>query len=272
MRRILNVLLIALFLLMSFLPRTSGRAADTGSVLGGGICLNEVLPDPTDSPGFDTDGNGTPANGDEFVELYNLSSSSIDISGWELWDEGMDNWFTFPGNADDGTTVLPSGAFAVVVRGVQTNGSLPTMTNPDSLAFDNGYLSGVLNNGADNVTLYDPGEDEYVQLIYNGDIADNPPVDYSADGFSSTASRVGQVEDWGDDAPGKAITRYPSGDTNVIRHDKITGADDASPTALTIIKLKASSSPVSPFLFLAALLAFLSLCGCVTLFWSRRRN
>lgn len=256
MRKFWCVLLVLLFV-MYLLPQTSSKAADTAAVLGGGICINEVLPDPTDSPGFDTDSNGTPDDGDEFVELYNLLGSSIDISGWQLWDSGKDNWYTFPGSPDDGTTVLPSDAYAVVVVGVQSGGSLPTMTNPDSLVFDNGSLSAVFNNTGDNVVLYDPGEDEYIQLRYNNDTEDNPPVDYSADGFSTTALRVGQVENWGADADGKSLTRYPSGDTNVVKHESIPGAGDASPTAIQLTFFTATSHKISsiwPGLIVVALL------------------
>ena len=207
-------------------------AADTTAVLDGGICINEVLIDPTGSTyNFDTDGNGTASATDEFIELYNLSASAIDISGWELWDAGVNNWYTFPGAVDSGTTMLQPNAYAVVVIGVQGGGSLPTMTNPSSLSFDAGRGSAVINDGGDNVTLYDPGANEYIQILYNGDSADDPPVDYS--GFSATATRVGSVEDWGSDLDGISLTRSPSGDTNVIQHNS-TYASGASPNAVVL--------------------------------------
>ena len=219
-------------------------AAPTGNVLGGGICINEILIDPNGTANFDTDGNGTADTTDEFVELYNLSGSAVDISGWQLWDAGVDNWFVFPGSADDGTTVLAAGAYAVVVIGVQTGGNLPIMTNPNSMAFDAGRTGGVLNNGGDNVVLYDPGADEYIQLLYNGDAADDPPTDYT--GFSATASIVGSVEDWGSDADGYSLTRYPSGDTAIGRHDQATpGGAQASPNRVTVANLAGVSAPFS---------------------------
>ena len=216
-------------------------AAETASVLGGGITINEILIDPSDGEtGFDTDQNGTIADTDEFFELYNQGSSTVDISGWELWDSGTPMWFTFPGQPDDGTTLLPAHAYAVIVVGVQTGGSLPDMTNPQSLCFDAGKGLGILNNGSDNVVLYDPGEDEYVQFIYNGDAEDDPTSTYA--GFSSDAVRVGQVEDWGYDVDGKSLTRYPSGDTNIVVHDSIPGAGNASPTAIGLQSLNSNRS------------------------------
>jgi hypothetical protein len=223
------------------LSTTSIFAADTANVLGGGVCINEILIDPNSaSANTDTDGNGTAHDTDEFIELYNLSGSDIDISGWQLWDAGMHLWYQFAGNVDDGTTVLKARAYAVVVVGVQTGGSLPTMTNPDSLAFDAGQTGAVMNNIADNVVLYDPGPDEYIQLKYNGDADDMPPVDYAADGFSVTAKRMGTIEDFGSDTDGKSLTRYPSGDTYVLVHDAIPGIDStASPNRLTVRNLAA---------------------------------
>ena len=219
-------------------------AADTTAVLDGGICINEVLIDPTGSTyNFDTDGNGAASATDEFIELYNLSASAIDISGWQLWDAGVNNWYTFDGAADSGTTMLQPNAYAVVVIGVQGGGSLPTMTNPSSLSFDAGRGSAVMNDGGDNVTLYDPGANEYIQILYNGDSADNPPVDYS--GFSATATRIGSAEDWGNDEDGISLTRSPSGDTNVIQHNS-TYASGASPNAV-ILSNPSAQAPTRTF-------------------------
>ncbi|MCP4247771.1 MAG: lamin tail domain-containing protein, partial [bacterium] len=148
------------------LVTTAALAVDTTNVLDGGIAINEFLPDPSDGLSCDTDGGGTAEDEDEFVELYNLSGSTIDIGGFELWDLGVDLWFTFPG----GTMVAPGG-FALVVVGVQGGGALPVVA-AGSVAFDAGRTSPVLNNGGDNVVVYDPGADEYIQALYNGDGAD----------------------------------------------------------------------------------------------------
>lgn len=177
----------------------------------GGIAINEFLVDPNGANSFDTDGNGNAVGGDEFIELINTSSSAIDISGLELWDAGRDNWFTFP----PGTTLQP-GACAVVVRNVQAGGSLPAVTG-NNLAFDADFNSGnVFNNGADNIVVYDPTNDEFIQATYNGDPLDdptaNPPNTYL--GFSTTATRVGTGENFGLDQDGFSIQRVGSGFVN----------------------------------------------------------
>ncbi|MBN1978655.1 MAG: lamin tail domain-containing protein [Anaerolineae bacterium] len=231
-----TVLLTLALLLVVIQP---ALAADTTAVLDGGVCINEVLIDPTGSTyNFDTDGNGTASATDEFVELYNLSASAIDISGWELWDAGVNNWYTFQGAVDSGTTMLQPNAYAVVVIGVQSGGSLPTMTNPASLSFDAGRGSAVMNDGGDNVVLYDPGADQYIQLLYNGDAVDDPPTTYS--GFSATATRVGSAEDWGNDEDGISLTHSPSGDTNVVQHNSTYGSG-ASPNAVILTNTSAQA-------------------------------
>lgn len=175
-------------------------------MLLGGIVINEILVDPNGALNFDTDGNGTAAATDEFVELYNTSGAAIDISGVQLWDMGVGNWFTFPPG-----TVLEAGGHAFVLTGVQAGGSLPT-GGPDDLFFSAGRASPLINNGGDNVTLYDPANDEYVQAVYNGDSFDDPTLGASGySGFSSTATQVGTGEDFGNDTDGLSLQRSGDG-------------------------------------------------------------
>ncbi|TVQ16346.1 MAG: hypothetical protein EA367_20420 [Leptolyngbya sp. DLM2.Bin15] len=175
----------------------------TNNILRGGIAINELLIDPNSTLAtFDTDGNGIVGETDEFIELRNLSSRPIDVSGLELWDGEAGKWFTFPAN-----TILQPGGYAVVVTGVQAGGSLPNLP-PDTWVFDAGVSSGIFDNDGDNVVLYDPLSDNYIQLRYNGAIA-TTPTDYT--GFSSTASLVGTVENWGNDSDGGSLVRSPDG-------------------------------------------------------------
>ncbi|AKS45781.1 Lamin Tail Domain [Octadecabacter temperatus] len=176
-------------------------------MLLGGIIINEIFVDPNGALNFDTDGNGTASALDEYVELYNTSGSAIDISGLELWDSGSGQWFTFPAGS-----VLESGGRAMVLTGVQLGGSLPT-GGPDDLFFDAGRGTAVINNGGDNVTLYDPNNDEFIQATFNGDPLDDPTT-YS--GFSGTATQVGAGEDFGNDTDGESLQRDGDGQDTFI--------------------------------------------------------
>ncbi|MCK0148858.1 Hint domain-containing protein [Marivita sp. S6314] len=175
----------------------------------GGIAINEFLVDPNSATNnYDTDGNGVARGRDEFLELVNTSNAAIDISGLELWDQGRDNWFTFPPG-----TILQAGAVAVVVRDVQSGGSLPTVTG-NNLAFDANFGSNVFNNGGDNIVVYDPANDEYIQATYNGDPQLDPTTASGFSGFSSSATRSGSGEDFGNDIDGISLQRLATGFTN----------------------------------------------------------
>ncbi|GHA41594.1 hypothetical protein GCM10008927_02470 [Amylibacter ulvae] len=184
--------------------------------LRGGIVINEFLVDPTGSTGStDTDGNGAANGTDEFVEFYNASDAPIDIGGLELWDAGRGNWFTFP----DGTILEPD-ARALVIRNAD---SLPATGGPNDLAFDANIGQNVINNGGDNIVLYDPDADEYVVATFNGDALDTPETDYT--GFSSTASLVGSGEDFGSDIDGFSIQRSGDGEDIFVNNvDSTPGA------------------------------------------------
>ncbi len=235
-------------------------AAPTANVLVGGIVLNEILIDPNAShENFDTDGNGTASDLDEFVELYNASGGPIDISAYQLWDDSAGNWFTFPAD-----TVLGAGSFAVVVVGVQAGGTLPPVSG-GNLAFDAALPNAILDNSGDNVVLYNPHHNEYIQLHFNGDAADNPPAVYP--GFPALATLVGDVEAFGDDLDGVSLVREPAGDVNIVQHNTIS-PDNASPghgggpTAITLTRLDVATV-AAPYLWGSALgsLALLTL-GC----------
>ncbi|WP_298859921.1 Hint domain-containing protein [uncultured Sulfitobacter sp.] len=175
-------------------------------MLLGGIVINEILVDPNGALNFDTDGNGTAAATDEYVELYNSSNAAIDISGLQLWDMGVGNWFTFPPG-----TILQAGGHALVLSGVQSGGSLPTGSAND-LFFDAGRAAPLINNGGDNITLYDPTNDEFAQATFNGDALDNPTLGASSySGFSTTATRIGTGEDFGNDTDGLSLQRAGDG-------------------------------------------------------------
>lgn len=173
------------------------------------LFFNEILPDPN-SPtfNFDTDGDGTAETNDEFVELYNPSPNTVDMSGWEIWDRDTLR-FTFPAN-----TLLGSGNFVVVVGSV-SDGSLPAVTG-GNLAF--ATSSGLaLNNGGDNVFLYDPVNEEFIQILYNGDTETDPVGGI----FPPSATRTFATQDFGNDVDGVSLAASPDGATNYVSHNTI---------------------------------------------------
>ena len=73
------------------------------------LIVNEFLADPAaDLPG-DANGDGTrSASADEFVELANASSDTLDLTGWMVGDDEAIN-FTFP----DGYMLPPRGIVVI---------------------------------------------------------------------------------------------------------------------------------------------------------------
>lgn len=204
-----------------FLGLSTSHAQTTTAQLRGGIVINEILVDPNGANNFDTDGSGSADTEDEFVELYNVSGGTIDLSGMQLWRDNL-SWFTFPAGSN-----LGAGEYAMVINNLQ-GGTLPTACN--GLTFSAGYTGGgALANGSDNVVLYDPTANQYVQLTYNGAAIDNPVATYTA--FPAGATRVGPAEAWGSDSDGLSLTREPDGDQNVAVHNTLSGGNNASPAA-----------------------------------------
>lgn len=168
--------------------------------LRGGVIINEILPQPVSaSGGYDTDGNGTVHANDEFIEFYNSSDEPIDVSGLQLWDPGVGNWFTFPADS-----VLPPGGYAIVVTSTQAGGVLPDA----DLAFSVGRSALINNTGGDHIIVRDPTANEYITASY-----DNPPaLDVGAiTGFPAGQTQVGTGENFGVMLPGESIQRFPNG-------------------------------------------------------------
>lgn len=207
-------------------------------MLLGGILISEILADPNGVNNFDTDGNGVARGADEFIELHNISGAAIDISGLELWDAGRGNWFTFPPGS-----VLQPDAHAMVMRRVQPGGNLPTSSDPDDLFFDAAFSSNVINNGRDNVVVYDPANDEFIQALFNNDTLDDPTATYS--GFSGTATRNGAGEDFGSDIDGFSIQRIPEGsDTFVNNMTPTPGTKNVCFTRGTLMSTPTGETPI----------------------------
>lgn len=52
-----------------------------------GIIFDQVYGDNTSGAEFDTDGDGTATQEDEFVSFTNTSGTAIDVSGWQIWSD-----------------------------------------------------------------------------------------------------------------------------------------------------------------------------------------
>lgn len=189
------------------------KGDSVADLLRGGIAINEILVDPNGATSFDTDGNGISAATDEYIELVNVSSAAISIAGLQLWDKGTGQWFTFPPGS-----VLQPGAHAMVMTGLQPGGSLPTGASGD-LFFEAGRSTALINNGGDNVIVYDPIANQYISARFNGVPLDKPTLGGGGyTGFPSTATLVGMGENFGRDIDGYSIQRAPDGSNTFVNN------------------------------------------------------
>jgi hypothetical protein len=129
------------------------------------IIMNEILPDGS----IDGDANGDgsiDATEDEFIELVNVSSGSIDISGYSIWvpDFGTARHTFPPGTIIDsyGAIVIFGGGTPTGFTGIQTQ----TAANADA-----GIQYGLaLDDTSDRITLRDASNNIVFDIEYNSAI------------------------------------------------------------------------------------------------------
>lgn len=110
-----------------------------------GLMINEYLPDP-DVLGAYVDANNdgvTNAPDDEFVEILNNSTGSLDMAGCMIFDAAQRRHTFF-------SQIVPTGGSIVVFGG----GSIASFTNPPAQVASTGGLG--INNDTDTITLYSP--------------------------------------------------------------------------------------------------------------------
>ncbi len=148
----------------------------------GDLVINELLIDPWDpsSPtSGDANGDGAVSSGDdEFVELVNVSTASVNLAGCEIHDgTRLRHRFEVAALAPKTGAVVfgggtPTGAFGGSVVAIASSGALG------------------LNNGGDDVTVRCPGPGggltEVAQVAYGSEGGDNESLTRATDGDGAT--------------------------------------------------------------------------------------
>ena len=115
----------------------------------GGIEITSIYTGSEDPSGIDTDGDGIVESTDEFVEICNTSSTTVDISGWTIADilSGPPE-YTFPTG-----TILASGKCLVIVT--EFTGTPPTcvidLDDPEPWIFEGSEVIN-LSDGTDAIS------------------------------------------------------------------------------------------------------------------------
>ena len=123
------------------------------------VVISEVLADPPSGAAGDANQDGQrDTYADEFIELYNAGSASVDISGWRLGDStSPDNFFQFPSDA-----VIEPGSYVVLFGGGNPSGfTVPVYT-------DDGRIGNGLTNGGEDIRLIDNNGHEIDVISHEG--------------------------------------------------------------------------------------------------------
>ncbi|WP_281967434.1 Hint domain-containing protein [Roseovarius nanhaiticus] len=184
-----------------------------------GVRFDQVYTDNSEGAEFDTDGDGTATQEDEFVSFTNDSGDPIDISGWQIWSQGRGanapdsaregHFHTFPSG-----TVLQPGQTLYVIN--EITGPPPAWAQEAS---QGGVESGAGGNSTnimtegntgqpDSLALVDPSSGEYI--VFNMDAG--PPRVASQPGFPGTKN-IGTVDGQSvqDDQAAGSSYQYDSG-------------------------------------------------------------
>ncbi|WP_158270014.1 Hint domain-containing protein [Litoreibacter ponti] len=167
----------------------------------GGVRFDQIYGDNSGGPEFDTDGDGTATQEDEFVSISNDSGGPMDISGWQIWSDAsgvgapdlpQDGLYhTFPPG-----TVLAPGETLYIIN--EITGPVPSWAQEaseggvESGAGDEStnFLSeGSPDDASESVALVDPSTGDFI--VFN---MSPIPSDWTNEpGFPGT-TLVGEVD------------------------------------------------------------------------------
>ncbi|MEO0751879.1 MAG: Hint domain-containing protein [Pseudomonadota bacterium] len=186
--------------------------ATTTNVIKGGLAINEVGADPTGTPGFDTDNDGTTSlSSDEFVEIVNVSGDTIDLTGVQLWDgDGLIH--TLSGS-------LPAGGTLLILDENADLASAAAAYPDATVVLASGSMA--LNNTGESLGLVDTSSANNDFVVFNyGDGATADPV---TDNVSFPGSNLIGTDTTTSTGDGQSVQRSPGGDDNTIVADASPG-------------------------------------------------
>ena len=182
--------LSALFFILLFLLiiLSSGRTSAD-------LLINEIMYDPIQDDNYN-----------EWVELYNPTNQSINISGWAITDNSAQDFLEGDFDNGNGTTIIPPNGYAIIAdhgTRIYENFSIPN--NTIRLYVDDSSIGNGLGNSGDKLILKnDTGETiDTVEWIINYTDVPGAPAEAVDEGHS--------------------LSRYQDVDTNDSSNDFYAG-------------------------------------------------
>jgi len=211
--------------------------AVTTSILGGGVTINEISGSPS-GVSQDLNGDGLGNFSDQFIELVNTSTSTVDISGWQIYENDEVKHTFAPG-----TTLMPGERITVV----DSNLAGPTITNVTGQAVYSDVAMGP--SALDVIALGDHDVDEYIILqgtLSSGSRLTDTINQIEADHDSPT--QVGSNESFNN--PGSGVSNQRLGDGEAAWGDGTPTPGDANVSCFapgTLIDTPSGARPVEDF-------------------------
>ncbi|WP_299687969.1 Hint domain-containing protein [uncultured Tateyamaria sp.] len=162
-----------------------------------GIIFDQVYGDNTGGAEFDTDGDGTATQEDEFVSFTNTTGAPIDVSGWQIWSDASGAgapdgpqdglYHTFP----PGTVIAPGETLYIIN---EISGTPPAWaqeaseggTESGAGGTNTNFLSEGDASNSESVALVDPSTGDF--LVFN---MESSSSDFSEFDGGSTGSNPG---------------------------------------------------------------------------------
>ena len=107
------------------------------------IVINEIMYDPEQNDNYN-----------EWIELYNPTNHSINISGWSITDNYVEDFLEGDRDHGNGTTIIPAYGYAIIAdHGTKIYENLSIPTNTTRFYIDDSNIGNGLGNSEDKLIL-----------------------------------------------------------------------------------------------------------------------
>lgn len=141
------------------------------------LIINEVLYDPPSGEAGDANGDGTRSSmEDEFIEFINNSTTSLDVSGYMIFDFSIEDGTKTLRHTIPDNTVLPANGVLIVFGGGTPTGSFGGAT----VVTDTGSAGLSLQNSGEKILIEDASGTQILEFDSDA-LSNNPDESYTRD-------------------------------------------------------------------------------------------
>jgi len=173
------------------------------------VCINEVMSNP-----LGTSGSGFPEDRNEFIEIFNLGSTPVDLKGWKITDfDAVDVIVPFCVFSSDSNTLLMPGEFALIMdpEYVDSGENYMPYGKPDCVLLTVGNTT--IGNGlstTDAIALISPDDDTISTYYHPFNSGDGISVERVYPYAGDVPENWQSCEDTSGSTPGRKNSIYSS--------------------------------------------------------------